>query len=143
MCIHIHFASDDFALFHLLAKCPKKNELLQLMSGIASKWYIIGEVLGIKYTYLASLQNKISRDIDKLAEVLQLWMDTMPKPVTWNTILQVMESPLIESKIIVMEMEKFLKCECSYSLSKILLLYLRTHLKIAMVFCIIKHKFVW
>ena len=119
MCVHIHFVSDDFALFDLLAKPPNKSDLIQLMSSIAFRWYIIGEVLGIEYNYLASLQNKISSDIEKLVEVLQHWMDTMPTPVTWNTILQVIESPPIESKITVMEMEMFLKCECSYSLSKI------------------------
>ena len=82
------------------------------MSSIAFKWYIIGECLGIQYTYLASLQGKNSSDIDKLAEVLQLWMDTMPKLMTWNTIMQTIEKPPIESKFTVMKMEKFLKGEC-------------------------------
>ena len=85
------------------------------MSSIAFKWYIIGECLGIQYKYLASLQGKTSSDIDKLAEVLQFWMDTMSKPVTWNTILQTIESPPIESKFTVMKMEEFLKCECLYN----------------------------
>ena len=85
------------------------------MSGIAVKWYIIGEYLGIQYTFLASLQSKTSNDIEKLAEVLQNWMETMPKPVTWNTILEVIESPPIESKLSVMKMEEFLKCECLYN----------------------------
>ena len=94
----------DFALSDLLAKSPKKCDLLQLMSGIAFKWYIIGERLGIQYTHLATLQSKTTEDINKLAEVLQIWMDAMPEAVTWNTILQT-----------VMEMEKFLKCECLYN----------------------------
>ena len=96
----------------MLGKCPEKCDLLQLMAGIAFKWYIIGECLGIEYTHLATLQIKTSGDIDKLAEVLQLWMDTMPKPVTWNTILQTIESPPVESKYTVMKIEEFLKCEC-------------------------------
>ena len=111
----MHFVSDNFSLFDLLAKPPKKMDLLQLMSSIAFKWYIIGEVLGIQYAHLALLQITISSDIEKLAEVLQLWMDTMPKAVTWNTILEVIESPPVESKFTVMEMEKFLKCECLYN----------------------------
>ena len=82
------------------------------MSSIAFKWYIIGECLGIQYKHLASLQGKNSSDIDKLAEVLQLWMDTMSKPMTWNTILQTIGSPPIESKFTVMKMEEFLECEC-------------------------------
>ena len=83
------------------------------MSDIAFQWKIIGECLEIKNKYLASLQSKTSSDIEKLSEVLQLWMDTMPQPVvTWNTILQKIESPPIENKSVVTEMEIFLKCKC-------------------------------
>ena len=83
------------------------------MAGIAFKWYIIAECLGIQYTHLATLQIQTSEDIDKLAKVLQIWMDTMPKPINWNTILQTIESPPVESKFTVMEMENFfLKSEC-------------------------------
>ena len=111
--------TDDFAYSDLLAKPPKRNELLQLMSSIAFQWNIIGDCLGIQYVYLASLQRKTSSDIEKLSEVLQHWMDTMPKPVTWNTILQTIESPPIGSKVTVMEIERFLKCECLYNPSKL------------------------
>ena len=106
--------------FLLLEKRPNKSDLLQLMSGIAFKWCIIGDCLGIQYTYLASLQSKTSSNNEKLAKVLQLWMDTMPESVNWNTILEVLESPPIQSKFILMEMEKFLECECLYNLSKIM-----------------------
>ena len=121
MYIHYIVVTNDFARsdFYLLEKHPEKCDLLKLMTGIAFQWYIIGECLGIQYTHLASLQYKTSRDIDKLAEVLQLWMDSIPKPVTWNTILQTIESPPIESKVTVMEIEEFLKCECLYNLSKL------------------------
>ena len=126
VCIHSYIDSiytytfcHEFALSDLLGKPPKKCDLLQLMSRIAFKWCIIGECLGIQYTHLATLQRQTSEDINKLAKVLQLWIDTMPKPVTWNTILQTIESPPIESKLTVMEMEKFLKCECLYNPNKI------------------------
>ena len=111
--------TDDSDLSDLLGKHPEKCDLLKLMSGIAFQWYIIGECLGIQYTHLVSLQSKTSKDIDKLAEVLQIWMDTMPKPVTWNTILEIIESPPIESKFTVMEMEKFIRCECLYNPNKV------------------------
>ena len=119
--------------FLLLEKHPSKSDLLQLMSSIAFKWYIIGECLGIQYTYLASLQSKTSSDVEKLSEVLQIWMDTMSKPVTWNTILQTIESPPIESKFTMMKMEEFLKCEFLYNPSNyviVLLLYFVFHFKI-------------
>ena len=119
-CIYIYIiVTDDHAFSDLLETCPEKCDLLKLMSDIAFKWNIIGECLGIKYVYLASLQSKTSKDIEKLAEVLQLWMDTMPKPVTWNTILQTIESPPIETKFVVIEIEKFLKGESLYSPRKL------------------------
>ena len=89
------------------------------MSGIAFKWFIIGECLGVQYTHLATLESKTSEDIDKLAKVLQHWMDTMSEDVTWNTILQTIETPPIESKFTAKKMKKFLKCECLYNPNKI------------------------
>ena len=119
-CIYIYIiVTDDHALSDLFDKCPEKSDLLKLMSDIAFKWNIIGECLGIKYVYLASIQSKTSKDIEKLAEMLQLWMDTMPKPVTWNTILQTIQSSHIESKFVAKEIEKFLKSESLYSSKKL------------------------
>ena len=131
----------------LLGKRPEKCDLLQLMAGIAFKWYIIGECLGIQYTHLATLQIQTSGDIDKLAEVLQLWMDTMPKPVTWNTILQTIEGPPIESKSTVMKIEEFLKCEYLYNPSKVgncifVNFAFVFSLKSTIMFCLRKHNLV-
>ena len=89
------------------------------MSDIAFQWHTIGDCLAIKNGHLASLKSEPSSNIEKLSKVLQLWMDTMPKPVTWNTILQTIESPPIENKLVVKEMETFLKSESLYSPQKL------------------------
>ena len=81
------------------------------VSGIHSWWYTIDECLEIESGELDSLRFSNERDVDKLSKVLQLWMERMTKPVTWNTILEVIGSPPIQKKSVVMEIEKFLECE--------------------------------
>ena len=81
------------------------------MSSIYYQWYIIGECLGIESGDLNSLYISKETDRFKLSQVLQLWMKRMTKPVTWNTILEVIGSPSIQNKSVVMEIEKFLECE--------------------------------
>ena len=105
------FLFDIFSIFNSLEEAPKKNNLLKLMSGICSRWHTIGDRLEIESGELDSLRYSSQRDIDKLSQVLQLWMERMTKPVTWNTILEVIGSPPIENKSVVVEIEKFLECK--------------------------------
>ena len=93
-----------------------RSNLLKLMSGISNRWYTIGACLGIESADLDSLNSSNQRDDVKLSKVLQLWMKRMTKPVTWNTILEVIGSPPIQNKFVVMEIEKFLECECLYNI---------------------------
>ena len=86
------------------------------MSKICNEWYIIGVRLEIESGDLESLNNSNHRDNVKLSQILQLWMERMTKPVTWNTILEVIGSPPIENKSVVMEIEKFLECKYLYNI---------------------------
>ena len=86
------------------------------MSGISNRWYIIGVFLGIEGRDLDSLNSSNQHDVDKLSQVLQLWMERITKPVTWNTILEVIGSPPIQNKSVVMDIEMFLECECLYNI---------------------------
>ena len=103
-------------IFNSLEKAPKKCDLLEKMSGIYSWWHTIGERLEIETGELDSLEFSIKRDVEKLSKVLQLWMERMTKPVTWNTILEVIGSPPIQNVSVVMEIEKFLECEYLYNI---------------------------
>ena len=86
------------------------------MSKIYYQWYTIGECLGIENGDLNSLKSSNQNDYFNLSQILQLWMDRMTKPVTWNTILEVIGSPPIENKCVVIEIEKFLECEYLYNI---------------------------
>ena len=105
-----------FSIFNSLEEAPKKDDLLKLMFRICSWWPTIGDCLGIESEELDSLRFSNQRDVDKLSKVLQLWMERMTKPVTWNTILEVIGSPPIENKPVVVEIERFLECEYLYSI---------------------------
>ena len=107
----LYFLFDIFSIFNSLEEAPKKSRLLKLMSGICSWWPTIGDYLEIESGELDSLRYSYQHDVDKLSKVLQLWMERMTKPVTWNTILEVIGSPPIQNKSVVVEIEKFLECE--------------------------------
>ena len=79
------------------------------MSGISNRWYTIGVRLGIKSGDLDSLNSSNQHDNVKL------WMERMTKSVTSNTILEIIGSPPIQSKSVVMEIKKFLECEYLYN----------------------------
>ena len=103
-------------IFNSLEKAPQKSDLIEQMSGIYSWWYTIGERLEIEAGELDCLRFSNQRDVEKLSKVLQLWMDRMTKPVTWNTILEVIGSQPIQNKCVVKEIEKFLECEYLYNI---------------------------
>ena len=105
-----------FSIFNSLEEAPKKDHVLKLMFRICSWWPIIGDCLGIESGELDSLRFSNQHDIDKLSQVLQLWMERMTKPVTWNTILEVIGSPPIQNKSVVVEIEKFLECKYLYNI---------------------------
>ena len=63
------------------------------MLGICS-W---GHAIGIDIRELDSLDFSIKCDVDRFSKVLQLWMERKTKPVTWNTILEVIGSPPIQN----------------------------------------------
>ena len=85
------------------------------MYRIQNRWYTIGVCLGIESENLDSLNSSNWYDNVKLSKVLQLWIERMTKSVTSNTILEVIGSPPIQSKSVVMEIEKLLECEYLYN----------------------------
>ena len=99
-----------------IEKAPDNCDLLKLISGICDRWYIIGVCLGIKSGDLNCLYNSNQDDVVKLFKVLQMWMEKITKPVTWNTILEVIGRPPIENKSVVIDIEKFLECEYLYNI---------------------------
>ena len=122
LCISKNITIDSFLflcfnliIFNSIEKPPKKSDLLEQISMICSRWYTIGDCLGIESGDLDSLNSSNESDEVKLSKVLQLWMERMTKPVTWNTILEVIGSPPIQNKLLVKKLENFLECKYLYN----------------------------
>lgn len=76
---------------------------------MAAKWQEIGEGLGVNDGDIESLKQSNQRDVNKLSSALQKWMDTMCSDVTWEKILEVLESPLVDKKSVAGDVRKFLQ----------------------------------
>ena len=68
------------------------KDLTSVLSEIAYDWRSIGESLEVPFGELKSIQYD-SRPDAKLSDTLQKWIDMRTRPVTWETLLDVLETP--------------------------------------------------
>ena len=106
-----------FNLFvHLVVK-PTRREVLIQLACISASWHEIGDGLGVKYNDLDSLAQSNLKDQRKLGEVIEIWIKMDGKddsaPVTWITILDVLNGPLVNNKALAMKIYQSLKEESS------------------------------
>ena len=66
--------------------------------------------------FLDNLKLCQDNDDEKFTEVIKAWKDSRPSPVTWQTVITALESPIIDSKEIADKIRAFVKS------SKLLLL---------------------
>ena len=92
----------------VLEKRPMTIDLQRLLKPISYQWIEIGESLNIPYDVLKRSQSFPSPDVNKLSEMLQIWIDMQCSPVTWQTIIDVVSSPPIKNKALVDEIHRFL-----------------------------------
>lgn len=95
-------------IFGVLEKMPKKVDLIRLLSPISYQWIVIGESLRIPYGDLKQLTYSHLPDVHKLSETLQIWIDTKCRPVTWQTIIDVVSNPPVENMVLADEIRHFL-----------------------------------
>lgn len=76
----------------------RKKDLLKLLADISSQWEMIGLSLNLSSNFLDGLRSRSSSHMSNLSKVLQKWMDSRPSPVTWETILAAIESPIVSNK---------------------------------------------
>ena len=69
------------------------KDLTSVLSEIAYDWTSIGESLEVPFGELQSLQYNPRPDASKLSDTLQKWIDMRTRPVTWETLLDVLETP--------------------------------------------------
>ena len=70
-----------------------KPALFHLLSPIEYKWRQIGQALKISHGDLKKISDQRSEDTDRLADVVQFWLDKQPSEITWTTIITSSELP--------------------------------------------------
>ena len=70
-----------------------KPDLIRLLSPIECKWKQIGHALKISHGDLKKISDQRSEDTDRLADVVQFWLDKQPSEITWATVITAVELP--------------------------------------------------
>lgn len=90
------FFLDEDQLQLVLTKKPKVIDVLKILAPYDYKWSKIGESLNVKEGFLEGLRESYGRsDSEKLARILQSWIDTRCSDVSWNHIKEVLEGPIM------------------------------------------------
>ena len=81
---------------------------MSVLSEVAFDWRNIGESLEVPFGELQSIQYTTQPDALKLSETLQKWIDMRTCPVTWETLLQVLETPPVNKPRIAITIREYL-----------------------------------
>ena len=87
---------------------PAKHDVLKLLAPIAHNWELIGISLEVRDRVLMSLAQSNYSDLMKLAMVIQSWMDTQSTPVTWETVIFAVESPIVNNMSMAAKLRNYL-----------------------------------
>ena len=89
---------QNFLLFIVLIE--NKLGLIRLLSPIEYKWKQIGQALKISHGNLENILVQRHYNADRLADVIQFWIDKRPSEVTWHTIITAVDLyPVLEPSI--------------------------------------------
>ena len=91
----ISFISDPA---DVLKKAPDKIDVLTLLADLSARWKTIGLALRVKSNTLDGLSLSLQPNSDKLADVIEDWISTKSSPVTWETLINAIEGPLLQHK---------------------------------------------
>ena len=94
----------------LLGKRPVKRDVLVLLADIKYLWHEIGEALEVKFGSLQSHLYSPYPDSRRLSLVIQEWMDSQTSDVTWSTLIEAVECPIVDQITIGRKMRDYL-CE--------------------------------
>ena len=86
---------------------PELSDVYSLTKSQSAKWEDIGRSLNVPLNIRKSLRKSGSSDDDKLEEVLDNWIESQKKPVTWSYFIEALES--IEMKNVAKKVKDFLK----------------------------------
>ena len=73
----------------VLNKKPDKRHVVELLAENAYEYKELAIILGVDHTFVEGLKIK---DIINLDKIIQQWIQTRCSPVTWDTIIESVES---------------------------------------------------
>ena len=82
----------------ILKKAPDKTDVLTLLANLSARWKTIGLALRVNSDTLDGLSQSLQPNTDKLADVIGAWISTKSSPVTWETLINAIEGPLLQHK---------------------------------------------
>lgn len=93
--LHCFFLGED----QLQLALTKEPELIDVLNNLAlyeNSWKNMGRSLNVKEGFLEGLlESHGMSDLERLARILQSWIDTRCSKVSWNHIKIVLESPAV------------------------------------------------
>ena len=76
---------------------------------------MIGVALEVEYNVLEGLSQSNKSNSTRLHEVLESWKNTMPTDVTWETIIEALEAPVLNHNLTGGKIRQFLSDPKTYS----------------------------
>ena len=100
-------------LIALTVERPTRREVLTQLACINFQWRNIGNGLGVSYNDLQGLAEHNDSNQTRLDQVIQNWLDMNGQgegaPVTWMSILDVINGPLVQNITHAMTIYEYLK----------------------------------
>ena len=79
-----------------VTKEPEITDVLNILAPYGNRWRNIGQSLNVEEGFLDGLLERHGMsDLERLAKVLQSWIETQCSEVSWNHIKEVLESPAV------------------------------------------------
>ena len=82
----------------ILKEAPSKHELCRLLSNIRHKWYDIGLSLQVRHNVLDDLKHNLRDNDYKLFAVIHNSLTSQSSPISWETVIAAIESPIVNDK---------------------------------------------
>ena len=105
----------------VLIKRPEPTDLLGLLAAINYEWETIGVALKVQRDVLGGLRYSCESNSVKMIRVIERWMDAVPSELSWLTIIEAVEGPIVNHSSIAMKMRQYLakpEVQSRYKLSK-------------------------
>ena len=105
-----HILHNSFLIIDIsgiLKKEPSIKDLLDLLSDIEYDWKKIGLALEVQRNVLEGCSNSPEDNGNKLMKVIRSWVDTMPTDVTWEVVIDTVESCIVKHNSTAMKIREF------------------------------------